>query len=143
MRANLGLLDAEYDDFLVNTGTQDAPVFADFSSLDFRRAPEVTASLSGEYPIELDNGRLLLHAGARYMSSHEVDFANKPELSNGSSTVVDASISYYMDAWYLSAFGRNLTDDDSYALGFDVAGLWSYAAVRPPRTWGFEVGYTW
>ncbi|NIM69808.1 MAG: TonB-dependent receptor [Xanthomonadales bacterium] len=143
MRANLGLLDAEYDDFLVDVGTPDNPVFADFSSLDFRRAPEVTASVSGEYEVDLEKGSLLLHAGARYMSSHEVDFANKPELSNGSSTVVDASISYFVNNWYLSAFGRNLTDDDSYALGFDVAGLWSYAAVRPPRTYGFEVGYSW
>ncbi len=143
MRANLGLLDAEYDDFLVDVGTPDNPVFADFSKLDFRRAPEVTASVSGEYEVDLEKGSLLLHAGARYMSSHEVDFANKPELSNGSSTVVDASISYFVNNWYLSAFGRNLTDDDSYALGFDVAGLWSYAAVRPPRTYGFEVGYSW
>lgn len=143
LRTNLGLLDAEYDDFLVNTGTSDDPVFNDFSSLDFRRAPKVTASVSGDYRFDAGRGEVLLHAGARYLSSHEVDFANKPELSNGSSTLVDASISWYVNSWYLSAFGRNLTDDDSYALGFDVAGLWSYAAVRPPRTYGFEVGYSW
>jgi hypothetical protein len=50
---------------------------------------------------------------------------------------------YTVDSWQFSAFGRNLTDDDSYALGFDVAGLWSHAAVRPPRTVGLEVGFTW
>ena len=143
LRANLGLLNAEYDDFLVNTGTTAAPVMTDFSNLDFRRAPEVTAGLSGSREIELNDGSLLVHAGVRYVSSHEVDFANKPELSNGSSTLVNASVSYKRDAWNISAFGRNLTDDDSYALGFDVAGLWSYAAVRPPRTYGIEVGYTW
>ena len=40
-------------------------------------------------------------------------------------------------------FGRNLLDEDGYGIGFDVAGLWSYAAARPPRTFGFEVGYGW
>jgi iron complex outermembrane receptor protein len=40
-----------------------------------------------------------------------------------------------------SLFGRNLTDEDGYSHGYDVAGLWSYAAVRAPRTYGFEVMY--
>jgi iron complex outermembrane receptor protein len=40
-----------------------------------------------------------------------------------------------------SLFGRNLTDEDGYSHGYDVAGLWSYAAVRAPRTYGLEVVY--
>jgi len=140
IRANLGLLDAEYDDFVVNTGTTAAPVLTDFSSLDFRRAPDVTGSLAGDYQWDLGPGSAIIHAGARYLGSHEVDFANKPELSNGSQTLIDASFRYNYNDWYFSAFGRNLTDEDGYQIGFDVAGLWSYAAPRPPRTYGFEVG---
>jgi iron complex outermembrane receptor protein len=143
MRANLGLLDASYDEFLVDQGTPGNPMISDFSDLDFRRAPEVTGSLSGEQTWQVGSGSLMVHAGLRYLGSHEVDFANKPELHNGSQTLVDASISYYMNAWYVSAFGRNLTDEDGYQIGFDVAGLWSYASPRAPRTYGFEVGYTW
>lgn len=140
VRANLGLLDAEYDEFVVNTGTTMAPVFTDFSSLNIRRAPDVTASLVGNYEWELGNGSALLHAGARYLGKHEVDFANKPELTNDSQILVDASFSYNFNNWYASVFGRNLTDEDGYQIGFDVAGLWSYAAPRPPRTYGVEVG---
>jgi iron complex outermembrane receptor protein len=140
VRANLGLLDAEYDDFLVNTGTTAAPVFTDFSSLDFRRAPDVTGSLAGDYEWELGRGSAVIHAGARYLGKHEVDFANKPELTNDSQILIDASFSYNYNDWYASVFGRNLTDEDGYQIGFDVAGLWSYAAPRPPRTWGVEVG---
>ncbi len=143
LRANLGLLDASYDDFLVDQGTPGNPMISDFSDLDFRRAPETTASLSGEKQWELGSGSLLLHAGLRYLGSHEVDFANKPELHNSSQTLVDASISYFMGDWYFSAFGRNLTDEDGYQIGFDVAGLWSYASPRAPRTYGFEVGVSW
>ena len=142
LRANLGLLDASYDEFMVNTGTTDMPVLTDFSNLDFRRAPEVTASLAGDYEWEAGPGRMLARGGLRYLGSHEVDFANKPELHNGSQTLVDASLNYYYDNWYFSLLGRNLTDEDGYQIGFDVAGLWSYAAPRAPRTYGFEVGYS-
>jgi iron complex outermembrane receptor protein len=140
VRANLGLLDAEYDEFLVNTGTTMTPVFTDFSSLNIRRAPDVTASLAGTYEWELGQGSALLHAGARYLGKHEVDFANKPELTNDFQILVDASFSYNLNNWYASVFGRNLSDEDGYQIGFDVAGLWSYAAPRPPRTYGVEVG---
>lgn len=140
VRANLGLLDAEYDEFLVNTGTTASPVFTNFSSLDFRRAPDVTFSLVGDYQWQLGQGSAMLHAGVRYLDEHEVDFANKPELHNESQALVDASFNYDYNDWYFSVFGRNLTDEDGYQIGFDVAGLWSYAAPRSPRTWGIEVG---
>jgi iron complex outermembrane receptor protein len=143
LRANLGLLDASYDEFLVNTGTSDDPVFTDFSGLDFRRAPEVTFSLSGDYEWEMGPGQAVVRAGWRYLDDHEVDFANKPELHNDSQNLVDASFNYNLGAWYFSAFGRNLLEEDGYQIGFDVAGLWSYAAPRPPRTYGVEVGYAW
>ena len=143
LRFNLGYLDASYDDFTVNTGTAEDPVFTDFSALDFRRAPEFTGSLSGDYEWSLTEGSLIMRAGLRYLGSHEVDFANKPELHNGSQTLVDGSLNYYRGPWTFSLFGRNLTDEDGYQIGFDVAGLWSYAAPRVPRTYGFEVGYSY
>jgi len=142
LRGNLGLLDASYDDFLVNTGTSQNPVFTDFSSLDFRRAPETNMGLTGTYEWEIGGGRALLHAGWRYLDAHEVDFANKPELHNEEQHLVDASANYYYNNWYFSVFGRNLTDEDGYQIGFDVAGLWSYSAPRAPTTYGLEVGYS-
>jgi iron complex outermembrane receptor protein len=67
---------------------------------------------------------------------------NSPELENGSQSLVDASINYAMsNGVQFSLFGRNLTDEDGYSHGYDVAGLWSYAAVRAPRTYGLEVVY--
>jgi iron complex outermembrane receptor protein len=140
IRTNLGLLDAKYDDFLVDLGTPGNPNIVDFSNLDFRRAPEVTFSLGGDYQWQWGPGSAMLRAGLRYLGEHEVDFANKPELHNDAQTLVDASFNYDLNNWYMSVFGRNLTDEDGYQIGFDVAGLWSYAASRPPRTYGVEVG---
>ncbi len=140
IRGNLGLLDASYDAFLVDQGTPGNPIIVDFSSLDFRRAPDVTGSLAGDYEWELGQGSALLHAGARYLGKHEVDFANKPELTNDFQILIDASFSYNYNDWYFSVFGRNLTEEDGYQIGFDVATIWSYAAPRSPRTYGVEVG---
>jgi len=141
VRANLGLLDAEYDDFLVNTGSADDPIYVDFSHLSFRRAPDVTFTLSGNYEWDWGPGTGMAQLTWHFLDDHEVDFANKPELHNDAQHLVDASFTYNLNAWYFSLFGRNLLEEDGYQIGFDVAGLWSYAAPRPPRTYGLEVGY--
>ncbi|MGK2925084.1 MAG: TonB-dependent receptor [Lysobacterales bacterium] len=141
VRANLGYLDAGYDSFLVNTGTANAPIFADFSSLDFRRAPEWTGGLGLNYEWDLGAGSISAQAGYRYLGKHAVDFANKPEANNDAQHLVDASLTYNFDAWYVSGYVRNLLEEDGYQIGFDVAGLWTYAAPRPPRTYGIELGY--
>ena len=143
LRANLGLLDAEYDDFTINTGTVDTPVITDFSHLDFRRAPEITASLSAMYDWSMGPGTAAIQAGWHYIDDHAVDFLNKPELNNDAQNMVNATFNYTVDNWQFSAFGHNLLDEDGYGIGFDVANLWSYAAARPPRTFGFEASYTW
>lgn len=138
LRGNLGLLDAQYDDFefLGPTGVQD------LSHLDIRRAPEVTAALSATYEWTVGNGRAWAVFGWRYLGEHEVDFANKPELTNKAQHLLNVSANYETGAVRISAFGRNLADEDGYGIGFDVAGLWSYAATRAPRTFGLEVSYT-
>lgn len=141
IRANLGLLDAEYDKFEVDAGTPGSPIIQDFSDLDFRRAPDVTFGINADYRWSIGEGMGYLWAGMRYLDDHEVDFANKPELTNDSQTLFDASFTYEYQGWYASVFGRNLSDEDGYQIGFDVAGLWSYAAPRAPRTWGVEVGF--
>ena len=42
----------------------------------------------------------------------------------------------------ISVFGRNLAKEDAYGIGFDVAGLCSYAATRAPRTIGVKISYS-
>ncbi len=137
MRANLGLLDAEYDDFLFQSPT--GPV--DLSHLDLRRAPELTASFSGTYEWPIGQGTAWITGGWHYIDEHEVDFANKPELTNDDQHLINGSINYALGKLQFSLYGHNLTDEDGYGIGFDVAGLWSYAATRAPRTYAFEVSY--
>ncbi|MDP6828391.1 MAG: TonB-dependent receptor [Kiritimatiellia bacterium] len=140
LRANLGLLDAEYDDFDVDTGTPASPNIQDFSNLDIRRAPDLTLGVNADYQWDIGPGSARAWIGWRYLDNHEVDFANKPELTNDSQNLIDISLTYEYQFWYASVFGRNIGDEDGYQIGFDVAGLWSYAAPRAPRTWGVEIG---
>jgi len=137
LRANLGILDADYDEFSF-TG---AAGQVDLSNLEFRRAPEVTASISGTYEWNVAEGRAWVHAGVHYLDEYEVDFANKPELTNDSQSIVNASLNYAYRNFQVSAYGHNLTEEDGYGIGFDVAGLWSYAATRAPRTYAIEFSY--
>jgi iron complex outermembrane receptor protein len=67
--------------------------------------------------------------------------SNSPELENDGQHLLDASVNYAINSLQFSLFGRNLTDEDGYSHGYDVAGVWSYAATRAPRTYGIEVVY--
>lgn len=137
VRANLGLLDAEYDKFQFEgpSGT------VDNSNLDIRRAPDVTFSLEGTYEWGAAGGLMWARAGYHYIGSHEVDFGNAPELGNDEQHLFDASVNYEINNTLISIYGRNLTQEDGYSIGFNVANLWSYAAPRQPRTWGIEISH--
>jgi iron complex outermembrane receptor protein len=41
---------------------------------------------------------------------------------------------------HIGFYGRNLTNDLGPATAFTVAGLFSYAAAREPRTYGVTIG---
>ena len=38
-------------------------------------------------------------------------------------TLLDASVNFEMNNWRFALFGRNLSDEDGYTHGYDVAGL--------------------
>jgi len=137
LRGNLGWLDTEYDDFqYVDQGE-----LFDLSDREFRRAPDWTGSLDATYEFDLGSGTMWLRGAYHYIGEHFVNVTNAPELENDEQHIVDASVNYSINGFTFSLFGRNLTDEDGYIHGYDVAGVWSYAATRPPRIYGFEMVY--
>ncbi len=140
VRGNLGYLDTEYDDFQYTdiNGTT-----VDLSDLEFRRAPDWTGTVDATYQWELAGGNAWVRVAYHYIGEHFVNVTNSPELENDEQHLIDASINYSINNFTFSLFGRNLTDEDGYTHGYDVAGLWSYAATRPPRVWGAELVYDW
>ncbi len=139
LRGNVGYLDTEYDDFEYTDGVSGDTV--DLSHLEFRRAPDWTASLDATYEWEMAGGDAWIRGAYHFVGEHYTNVTNSPELENDDQHLVDASINFSKNAFTFSIFGRNLTDEDGYTHGYDVAGLWSYAATRAPLTYGAEVVY--
>ena len=138
LRANLGYLNSEYDDFIY---TDPEGSVVDLSSLEFRRAPNFTGTIDATYEWDVAGGSAWVRGSYRYIGEHFTTATNNPETENDAQGLVDASVNYAVGDLQFSLFGRNLTDEDTYTHGYEVAGLWSYAATRRPRTYGLEVVY--
>ncbi len=140
LRGNIGYLDTQYDGF--GYEALDGST-VDLSDLEFRRAPDFTGSLDATYEWDTAGGNAWVRAAYHFIGEHYTNVTNSPELENDAQHLVDASVNYAMNnGLQFSLFGRNLTDEDGYSHGYDVAGLWSYAATRAPRTFGIEVQYS-
>lgn len=140
LRANIGYLDTEYDNFEYTDGITGETT--DLSALEFRRAPDVTGTIDATYEWPMADGRAWVRGSYHYLAEHYVNVTNSPEFLNDAQHLFDASINWEKDGLRASLYGRNLTDEDGYTHGYDVAGLWSYATVRPPTTIGAELVYS-
>ena len=162
LTANLGILDANYDNYMVQDG---AGNMVDKSGFDLRRAPEMTLALGALHEYALANGDFIVSSlNYRWKDDYCVQGNNFKAIEahyganpacNKAHGIIDASISYETENWRLSLFGKNLGDED-YLLHFlDVAssvnatsasdstpvyvpGLWSFGTVNRPRYFGVE-----
>ena len=162
LTANLGILDANYDNYMVQDG---AGNMVDKSGFDLRRAPEMTLALGALHEYALTNGNFIVSSlNYRWKDDYCVQGNNFKAIEahyganpacNKAHGIIDASISYETENWRLSLFGKNLGDED-YLLHFlDVAssvnatsasdsspvyvpGLWSFGTVNRPRYFGVE-----
>ena len=139
LRANAAWLDASYDKFSFDDDGDPATPLVDYSNLDFRRAPKWTGNIDATYEWDVAGNKMWARVAWHYLGEHETNFDNSPELHNDAQNLIDASVNYDYGKTRFSLYGRNLTDEDGYMIGYDVAGIWSYAAARPPRTFGIEV----
>jgi iron complex outermembrane receptor protein len=141
LNGNLGLLDSKFDEWI------DPPTGTDLTYLKLRRAPDVTATIEPVLTFDMGEGMIQARAAWHYVDDMEYTILNSPQGSVPAHSTVDASLVYTINRFSVSLWGLNLTDDDSWQQGYDVgaavgfAGLWTYTAVRPPRTYGINLGY--
>jgi outer membrane protein assembly factor BamB/mono/diheme cytochrome c family protein len=141
--ATLGTLEAKYKDF------KDPVTGANLDNLDLRRAPKLTSNLEPVYTWNALGGQMTARAAWHYVSEMGLSFFNTPQTSNSAQNIIDASLSYQHENTMVTLWGTNLTDEDSYTVGFDVGanptadppapGFWSYTATRPPRLYGLQI----
>ena len=138
--ANLGTLDAEFGEFFADfTGSG---VDADYTYLEPLRSPDLTWTLGGTYNIPVTRGEFYVRASAHSIGKHHVSQLNTPTTYNDKDqTLVDVSFNRRINDTKISVFGRNLTDEDGFTVGYDVfaGAAWSYAMARAPKTWGIEI----
>lgn len=138
IRANLGLLKTDYDTFVFDGGMG----LVDYSHLDFRRSPKVSANLGANYDWDIGEGVATVGGSWHLLGAYQTDFFNEVWLNNDAAqNLVDANIGYTINNVQINLYARNIFKEDGYTIGYKVANLWSYAATRAPRTFGVEVNY--
>jgi len=141
--ANLGYLDASYNDFEADL-TGDG-VVTDNSDLELRRTPDWTGGVNATYTYDIGPGELTAFASYRYTDEYHVDVLNNP---NGSLLddrgVIDLRLSYGWE-WSagrtvtITAYGRDITDERDYNSYVAVPGLLAFGAASGGEEYGVQV----
>ncbi|MDT8428080.1 MAG: TonB-dependent receptor [Pseudomonadales bacterium] len=134
--ATLGLLDAEFDDSTSGGGA------FDFGGNTFRLAPEVSGSLYANKTVSIGAYRMEMEVISSYQSEVFFESSNRPELSQDSYWITDASIklSKQNQPWKVELYADNLFDEEylidagntggGFGIPTFVAGMPFVAGVR-------------
>ncbi|MGL6043212.1 MAG: TonB-dependent receptor, partial [Sandaracinobacteroides sp.] len=165
---NFGYLDASYDAWSDLGTILDGPNAGtlgplDKSNFDLRRAPKFSGEVNVAYEHDLGNDRaLLFNADYNFKSSYSI-VANTVTINDPNPGIVpdigllNGSISFKTDRFKISAFGRNILNENYFMHVLDVGttfgrtsaspapvptfGLWSFGTINPPATYGVEVQF--
>ena len=160
-RLNLGYLDAEFDEFLLDLDldgvcTPGDPLCQDLSGRPVSRAPELQFGADLTYDTQIGSaGGLRAQVSVYYQDKNtfyyaapafEVDqspeFMSQWDTEIEDYTLFDAFVTYTHGngKWYASLFGKNLTDERYHSASQYVGGLWTFSTYAPPLTYGIEFG---
>jgi iron complex outermembrane recepter protein len=160
---SIGYLDSKFKGFVVGNTLAGAIRNFDYSANNLIYSPKITASLGADYTVPTSFGSVIANIGYRYIDSYDQQISlgaltiptsatgtvivngNDPRVRSDRQGLLDASISAKFDLGgakaKLTVFGRNLADDRGTTAAFTVAGLWSFASAREPRTYGASLGF--
>ena len=145
LRANLGTLDAEYNEFFLDRDLDGT--LEDFSGRDVVRAPELTGGIDLTYLQELSRGGAMRYNLSFNYEDENVYYYNDDIGSEFDTileerTILNANVTYRSpnDRYYVSVFGKNLTDDRYKPAAQAVGALWTFGNYGPPRVYGIEAG---
>lgn len=107
--ANIGWLDTEIDNFIVNVND----TLVDKSGRDQAHAPNYQFNIGGRY--DFGDG---LYARLEVDGKDKFYFSDSHDQQSDSYELVNASFGYQGQHWDLTLWGRNLTDEDYATRGF-------------------------
>jgi len=134
--ATYGYLDSEYADYFADLNGD--TIITDNSALVPRNTPKNTLGLTTSYTAQVGNGDLKARISYRHRSDMESDSSNNPLGSLDSISNVNATISYNINNYGVSLWGRNITDqrEERWAT---IGGLTSRGWWNEPATYGVTV----
>ena len=106
-------------------------------SKDPKFAPEMTYGLGGTYTIPIGAGNLDIHARYNLVGEQETALDNAPGTDQDSADFIHASITYELDNYRVTLFGRNLTDEVREIV-LPIAAFTNRSYVEPGRSFGLE-----
>ena len=123
---------------LTNIVTRDA------SGLDLANAPELSYNITASYAFPIGED-LVLKPAIDYIYRDDVEGAPfTPQQARESYSLVNARVSLYSnrdDRWQVTAWSRNVTDEDYYASAFGGGNVWYVRSNGMPRTYGLTLDY--
>lgn len=131
-------LDATFDEYVFSPGV-------DFSGNKLPRAPEYSANFALHYDRVIGPG--LFHSTLAYnwqdeayleADNNEID----PDSKQKAHGLVNLNLSYSVDDWTLSLWGRNLTNEEYRRSVLNSTGFSQRQLIAEPRTTGFKVEYS-
>ena len=131
-----GYLDSEYANYFADL-TGDG-VVTDNSDLVARNTPENTLGVTAAYTAQLGSGDLKARVSYRFRDSMETNSSNNPLGTLDSIGNVNATLTYSVNNYQATLWGRNITDerDQRWAT---IGGLTSRGWWNEPATYGVTV----
>ena len=141
---NVSWMDSEFDKFAADTNF-DGIIDVDLSGQPVTRAPDLMASIDGNYHQSLASGSLDWNIRVAYEDDSVSSYSDvSPEFNTflESKTVWDASVTYTdaRDRYYVKLMGNNLTDERYRTGSLSVGQLWIMSAYGAPRYYALEIG---
>ncbi|MEP2550941.1 MAG: TonB-dependent receptor, partial [Marinomonas sp.] len=139
---SLGYIDAKYDEFFADLNNDG--VVTDNSALPLSRAPEWTLGAGLTYEAGLGDAGLLTFRGDWIYVDNQNLLANGSPIGEiPSYNVFDASIRWDLpdDRFHVTVFSKNLNDEIFVTSLTNVAALFNFNQISPPRRFGIEFGF--
>lgn len=146
INANVGWLDARYDEFIADFTSDGIANPTDNSDLPLVFAPRWSGSIGATYMRDFEFGTFTINANAVYMDDAYTSGGLINRTSNiqvrPSNTLLDASMSFEAPdgTWRVGLWGKNLTDELVINNTFGLGALGNLRVYSPPRTFGIDFG---
>jgi iron complex outermembrane receptor protein len=161
LNAAIGTLNSHFSGFITQAPVNGVTTNFDYSENNLIYNPKFTGSIGADYTIPTSFGDVHANVNLRHIAKYDQQISvgpttvaadgtvivhgNDPRVVAASQDLLDASLTTNFRVGpgkaKFTIYGRNLTDDRGPTAAFTVAGLFSFASAREPRTFGATIGY--